>query len=123
MTLANVEDYVFLHRKNCEQLLKEVYKTKNDLNPSYMKDVFQFKHNRYTTRRVNTLERNTINTTRHGLQRVSNIASQIWDALPNDIKTSSSLSKFSSRLKSQKSLQCKCRLCATYVGSLGYINC
>ena len=122
MSLIQIPEYVSLHRRNCEQLLKEVYKTKNDLNPSYMKDVFNFKNCRYETRRKNTLERNPIHTTNHGLQSVSNIASQLWDSLPNDIKNSSSLSKFSSQIKSQKSLQCKCRICATFISSLGYID-
>ena len=114
--------HIDLHRRNCEFLLREVFKTKNDLNPSYMKKVFSFRnYYPYWTRNQIHINRHRIFTTRHGLQTASNIGADLWNALPSDVRDSDSLSSFSSRLEKLDSLNCRCRLCAEFVPGPGFV--
>ena len=115
--------HVDLHRRNCEFLLREVFKTKNDLNPSYMKDIFSFRNNYpYWTRNQIHMNRQRIFTSRHGLQTASYIGAELWEALPDAVRDSDSLSSFSSQLQKLDSLNCRCRLCAQFVPNLGFVT-
>ena len=111
-----------IHERNCRLLLQEVFKTKHGLNPSYMNDVFTFKKSQYNLRSSCALEREKIRSVRHGLQTVSYIAAQLWDTLPESAKQVSSLATFRSALKDIPEINCRCRLCATYIPSLGFVD-
>ena len=111
-----------LHRRYCESLLKEVFKTKFDLNPSYMKSVFPDRICPYNLRSGDSIARNRIRTTKHGLQKVSHIGTQMWDSLPESDKTATSVNSFCRSLRKLDSLKCTCRLCASYVCDVGYIT-
>ena len=105
--------HVDIHRRNCETLVREVYKTKNDLNPSYMKDVFNFcEPHRYFTRNPCLLNHSRVYTTRHGLQTASYIGARLWEELPFSVRDAENLLAFTSQVKKLDSLHCRCRLCA-----------
>ena len=115
--------HVDLHRRNCEFLLKEVFKTKNSLNPSYMKEIFNFRDSYpYWTRNQSDLIRHRVFTMRHGLQTATYIGSDLWEALPSDIRNSETLSGFALNVKNLDSLNCKCRVCAYFVPGVGYLT-
>ena len=115
--------HVSIHRRNCELLLKEMYKTKHCLNPSYMKEVFHFRDFvPYNTRAHSDIRRPLIRTTRFGLQTPSYIGAQLWDALPNSVREADSLESFMSLVRDIPDLQCRCRLCADFISGLGYIS-
>ena len=106
----------------CERLLKEVFKTIHGLNPSYMKEIFAFRDSHaYSLRNSCSLVRNGVKTVKYGLQTFSYIGAQLWDCLPEHVRTSDSFVEFSSGICKLPSLQCKCRLCTTYVHNVGYI--
>jgi len=116
------EDPKMMHRHFCECLLKEVYKTKFNLNPPYMQKVFNFKDNqRFNLRSGDTLVRNRIRTTKYGLQSISHISAQLWDSLPATVKSAQSLEEFSHVLKALPAFKCECRLCANYVQNVGFV--
>ena len=106
-------EHTCIHQKSCETLLKEVYKTKYDLNPSYMKDVFRFKDViPYQTRTPCEMLRHLVHTTRYGTQTASFIGAQLWDKLPVPIRSSESIPIFMEKIRDLETLQCRCRLCA-----------
>ena len=116
-------DHVSIHRRNCETLLKEVYKTKHSLNPSYMQDVFRFRNSAaYSIRVPRDLDRFRVRTTRHGLQTASYIGAQLWDALPITVRDAETLPVFSSRVREMQNLNCRCRLCAERIAGVGFIS-
>ena len=111
-----------MHRLFCERLLHEVFKTKMDLNPSYMQTVFKFKENqRFDLRSGDTLMRNRLKTTKHGLQSVSHIGAKLWDSLPPTVKSAETLHDFSRLLRTLPVLKCDCRLCANFVQNVGFL--
>ena len=110
-----------LHRKHCESLLKEVFKTRRGLNPSYMQEVFRERECEYKLRSGYSFVRPKTKTVKHGLQTASYIGVHLWDSLPENLKASSSLTKFCSSVSQIESLNCQCRLCATYVKNVGFI--
>ena len=111
-----------IHRIQGEILLREIFKTVHGLNPSYMKDIFAIKDSHsYSLRNSESLVKNGIKTVKHGLKTFSYIGSQLWDALPQNVRNSDSLGEFSTEVRDLPTLQCKCRLCAPYVQNVGYI--
>ncbi|XP_057305293.1 uncharacterized protein LOC130642223 [Hydractinia symbiolongicarpus] len=69
-----------MHRHYCDLLLREVFKTRNGLSPSYMQSVFPFKETPlYNLRRGCSIMRNRIVCL---LVSASHIGSQLWDSLP-----------------------------------------
>ncbi|XP_057302848.1 uncharacterized protein LOC130637010 [Hydractinia symbiolongicarpus] len=111
-----------IHMQHCRQLLKEVYKTKWKLNPSYMEGVFQFRNDTgYNLRSSSALVRPRIKSSKYGLQTFGYIASQLWNSLPDEIKSAESLVKFCRAMGEFSSFQCKCRICAEYIINLGII--
>ena len=114
--------HLCIHRRNCETLLREVFKTKHSLNPSYMKEVFNFKENvPYNTRAPSRFVQRPVKTTRHGLQTVSYIGAHLWDSLPASVQEVETLSVFSSKLRGIEDLNCRCCLCAERIAGLGFI--
>ena len=111
-----------MHRLFCERLLKEIFKTKLGLNPSYMQTVFRFKNPHYNLRNGVAIVRNRTKTTKHGLQSVSYIGAQLWDSLPMSVKLASSVKSFCDQVRQLDTLNCKCRLCAEFVPNLGFTS-
>ena len=111
------------HTHYCNLLLKEIFKTQLKLNPSYMQEVFKFRENIcYDLRHGSSITQNRIFTTHYGLNNVTHIGGNLWDSLPPSVKASPSLDTFAANLSELPSLNCKCRLCATYVAGVGYID-
>ena len=112
-----------IHRKHCNSLLKEIYKTKTGLNPAYMREVFPFRGDTgHSLRSGDTLQRNRIRTTHNGLQTVSYIGAQLWDNLSHQVKSAPDLKDFCKGLESTHNLNCKCRICACYLKNVGFIS-
>ena len=74
----------------------EVFKTINDLNPSFMKDIFQL---RISGRPVRMQHRNNLTvktrkTVTFGTNSISSLGPKIWNSLPPHLKCSESLVAF-----------------------------
>ena len=112
---------VSLHQKNLQLLLVEIFKTKENLNPSFMNDIFVERTENYNLRSGNTLQLPKARTTTYGIESVSFLGSLLWHALPESIKKSENFAVFKRKLKSWKGLDCNCRLCKIYIADLGYL--
>ena len=95
-----------IHIRNLQLLMIEVYKTKWELNPTFMKEIFIENHSIYGLRSCNNLLLPQARTTCYGLETVSFLGSRLWRALPNDMKQSDTLSSFKRRIKSWKGEEC-----------------
>ena len=82
--------------KRLKSLCIEIYKTLNDLNPSYMKKFFPIKLQNKPVRTFH--EKNlivpTVKSTTFGTNSLRSMGPKIWNNLPNDLKSSETLSKF-----------------------------
>ena len=98
-------------------LLVEIFKSKENLNPSFMKGIFVERTENYNLRSGNTLQLPKARTTTYGIESVSFLGSLLWHAL----KKSENLAVFKRKLRSWNGLDCKCRLCRIYIADLGYL--
>ena len=120
-SLLEKNNSVSLHQKNLQLLLVEIFKTKENLNPSFMKDIFVERTENYNLRSGNTLQLPKVRTTTYGIESVSFLGSLLWHALPESLKKSENLAVFKRKLRSWKGLDCNCRLCKIYIADLGYL--
>ena len=102
--------------KRLRLLAIEIFKTLNNLNPPYMKDIF-----RLNTRRTETGNDRLVvpaqNSRRYGSYTLRSLGPKIWNKLPSDLKNSVSLESFKSLIKLWSGPKCHCGSC-TYLGTL-----
>ena len=92
----------------------EIYKTLNDLNPSFMKDIF-IQNNDCRHRRenqVNNIAHNRPNQVKFGERSLKTLGPKIWNCLPSNLKNAENLATFKSLIKSWNGNACTCYLCS-----------
>ena len=93
----------------------EIYKTKKNLNSSFMSEIFEARDVQYDLR-----NKNTRGTTSYGIETVRYLGQKLWQTLPHGVRESQSLTAFKKELRTY-TIQCDCRLCKTYISGLGFI--
>ena len=96
-----------------KHLTKMMKKTLNDLNPSFMNDIFKLKINRREVRdkyKLN-LDITKWNQRNFGYKSLKVLGPEIWNSLPYHIKSSDNLNAFKNLLKNLDRNLCKCNLC------------
>ena len=121
-TMLLRDNAVPIHIRNLQLLMIEVYKTKWELNPTFMKEIFIEKHSTYGLRSCHNLLLPQARTTRYGLETVSFLGSRLWQALPNNMKQSDTISSFKRRIKSWKGEECNCPLCRPLLAQVGFLK-
>ena len=119
--LLEKDNSIMIHQRNIHALALEIFKTMNNLNPSFMKNIFcPIEHN-YNTRNQRIVHPNP-KTVTYGLESFGYRANEIWNALPKEIQTANSVDNFKNLLLKNKFKLCTCNLCKIYVADLGYLN-
>ena len=95
--------------KRIRTLAIEIFKTLNDINPSYMKEIFHLSP--YVTHKKHDLYVHSKNTTKYGSHSLKALGSHVWNSLPDQIKKLSSLNAFKDFIKNWSGPNCKCYLC------------
>ena len=113
---------VSVHQRNLQLLLTEIYKTVNNLNPSFMAEVFVTKDVQYNLRGRNNLVLPRARTNLYGIDTIRLVGEKLWQTLPREIKESQSLESFKRNIKSIKAFNCSCKLCKTYILNLGFLQ-
>ena len=111
--LLNKSEKCTLKVKNLKVLCIEIFKTLNDLNPSFMKDLFQFRVSNRPVRnkyKLN-LEVPSINQVRYGEKSLRSLGPKIWNSLPLHIKSSENLKEFKNLIKIWNGAVCECKAC------------
>ena len=114
-----------IHQRNIQTLAIEMYKTKMDANPSFMKNIFVEKretgHN-LRSGSVQDFESMNIKKVHMGEDTLRFLGCKIWKLIPTEIKELESLNQFKIKIRNWKAIKCPCRLCKTYVKNIGYID-
>jgi len=87
----------------------EIFKTLHDLNPSYMKSIFQ--RTTQLSHRPNNLIVHYHRTTRHGDKSLKTLGPRIWNTPPENLKAETNFEIFRRLINEWSGPCCKCRLC------------
>lgn len=110
-----------IHQRHLQTLVKHIFMFLRGDLPKFMESVFALRSVTYHLRKCTIFVQKHPNTVRYGLETVSYRAGQIWNLVPDEIKNSASVKIFSRKIKLWKCEICPCRLCKTYVQSLGFL--
>ena len=77
----------------------EIFKTFNNMNPAYMKSIFQKQENVRVTRQTLNLKSQKYNSKKYGFNSLRVLGPIIWNSLPNAIKTSKGIQSFKNGIK------------------------
>ena len=69
-SLLPMDNSVTVHHRNLQLLMIEIYKTRNNLNPSFKKQIFEAKFLPYNLRCSKNLQLPKVKTTSHGINTV-----------------------------------------------------
>ena len=114
------DNSVSIHQRNLQLLVTEIYRTKMNINPSFMKEIFVEREIHYNLRVMNSVYARIPRTTAYGLETISFLGQNLWRDLPLLIKKSQSVKHFKKHIKVWNFI-CNCRLCKSFVVNLGYI--
>ena len=110
-----------IHQRNLQVLVIEIFKTKNELNPKIMEELFTFKKVDYNLWRNTSPKIGNLKTVYYGTESLTNLCAKIWNLLPSEYKELKSLSMFKPRISNWVTDECPCRMCKSYVADIGFI--
>ena len=87
-------DFLPLSIYRLKFLAIEVYKCINNLNPTYLSDLFVHKNINYELWDRHKLEQPKFDTKKYGYRSFMYYGSKLWNLLPNDVKRSTSMYEF-----------------------------
>ena len=117
----NVNSSATTHQRNLQLLMIEIFKTKNDLNPTFMKDIFAERDNYYSLRNINHLQLPKVRTTIYGTENIQYRGCLLWSSLPSFLKDCSTIQEFKRNIKQWNGDSCTCRLCRVFIKDLGFL--
>ena len=120
-TLLLESNAVSTQKRNLQLLMIKVYKTTQNLNPSFMKGIFVQKDMTYSLRNNLLMRIPKTQTSRHGIESLSFLGSKLWNNLPDELKNIKTLPSFKRHIKEWKD-NCNCRLCREFVSQVGIIT-
>ena len=120
-SLLDKDNSVTIHHRNIQALTLEIYKSVNNMNPPFMKEVFCAKEQNYQLRNQSLVYPNPRSVS-HGLETLGYRGGQIWHNLPREIQKCADITTFKKFISKNCKDICSCNLCKTYVANLGYIE-
>ena len=93
------DNSVSIHQRNLQLLVTEIYRTKMNINPSFMKEIFVEREIHYNLRVMNSVYARKPRTTAYGLETVSFLGQNLWRDLPLHRKKSQSVKRFKKHIK------------------------
>ena len=103
-------------------LAVELFKVKENLSNTIMSDILHNRVLNYNLKSQTDFFRNTVNTTKSGLNSLRYFASKVWSMIPIEIKNSSTVEIFKSKISKWEPNDCDCKLCQDYLHRIGYVN-
>ena len=120
--LLKLDNSFTIHQRNLQKLALEIYKVKNNLSPSFMKNIFTEHKKLYNLRNNPEFKTSYVHTVFNGTETITFRGPKTWALVPSHIKNSKSVSEFKDKIKYWEPVGCECRLCKVYVQDLGFIN-
>ena len=96
--------------KRLRRLALEIFKTLNNLDSDYMKEIF-FKTTNLTHRPFD-IKVNQNSSTKHGQKSLKSLEPHIWNSLSIEIKEETNYGKFKIYINKWFGVKCKCSLCS-----------
>ena len=90
---------ISIHQRCINSLLTEVYKYIHGLSPEIMNEVFSTRANIYNTQQFNVFETRIPTSNRYGLNSIPHKANQLWNLLPENLKSCPSLTLLKNQIK------------------------
>ena len=100
-----------IHERNLQFLMTEIFKTINNENPPFIKEIFVREDSVYNSRCMFRLVPRVL-TTKTGLETISFRGSQIWNSSPKNLKELNSVATFKRAIKGWNGENCNCRICS-----------
>ena len=119
--LFAIDGSFIVHQTNIETLLLEMYKIKHNLSESCLKDLFSVVNGNYNLRSQSDFGVPDINTVFYDANSIRYFESVIWNSLPHDLRNICDFDLFKTTIRRWKPVDCPCKLCKIYLGSLGLI--
>jgi hypothetical protein len=102
-----------LQIRRIKVLATEIFKTINDLNPSYMKEIFELNTRRDTgSKRLIVQSQKSM---KYGSYTLRSLGPRIWNKLPSKIRDSNTLKSFKALINEWSGPTCNCSSCK-YLG-------
>ena len=86
-----------------------------------MKTIFPLLKNPYNLRSKQIYTSENIRTVSYGSETISYRGPKTWTLIPEEIKNSTNLEEFKTKIKRWKPQGCSCRLCKAYISNLGFL--
>ena len=109
--LLEKSESVKIHVQNLQKLMIEIYKTMNNLNPSYIWEFHEEKVVKYDLRTKNLCRLPKTQTTKFGIESLSFRGSLLWNTLRDQIKALPNVAAFKRAIKHWLGDKCNCRIC------------
>ena len=93
-TLLGKDDSVSIHAKNLQTLLIEMFKTKENINPPFMREIFCERTVTYNLRNNNEFLLPMVRTTSYGSETIKYRGQRLWLSLPQHIRNAQSINEF-----------------------------
>ena len=123
--LLNKDNSFTIHQRNIQSLAIEMFKTKRNENPVFMKEIFVEKRDMGYDLRSHSFqdfESMNVRKVHTGEDTLRFLGCKIWKLIPQEYKELDSLDKFKMKIKRWKPKQCPCRICKVYIQRIGYIQ-
>ena len=120
--LLQKEGTFTIHQRNIQSLAIEMFKTKNNIGPELLNNIFLDRnYNGPSLRNVSDFKMPNINTVHYGEDSLRFFGYKIWELIPIEIKYVDDLLTFKSKIRNWAPKICPCRLCKTYIQGVGFI--
>ena len=113
--------YMTIHQHNLQLLMVEIFKTKYNLNRTFIKDIFSERDVHYNLRSKNHLQLRNLKTAEHVIENIQYIGHHLLASLPEKIKDSGTRTNFKQKIKSWKGSTCICRLYKIFISGVGFL--
>ena len=101
----------------------EIYKRINRINPTYMQNIFVKSRNRISPRHPNNLQLPQVNQISFVKKSLRMLGQQIWNELPEKIKSTESLENFKKIKKLWEGPNCNCSVCINVLFASFFFHC
>ena len=109
------------HHRNIQILMVEIYKIKNNLNPSIMDFVFERRNNKYNLRTFQEFATKRKRIVKMGLETLNYRSPQLCSILPENLRQINSLAQIEESVRKWDCIDCPCRLCKLYLPNIGFL--
>ena len=111
---------ISIYQRCMNSLSTEVYICIHGPSSKIMNKIFSTRKNIFNTRQFNVFQTHIPTLSRYGLNSMPYKANQVWNLLPENLKSSPSLTLFKNEIKLLGCIKCPCSRCKSYVPNLGY---